>query len=450
MRSKLALALLLASATLAVAQTPKGHDWPRLLGPRGDGHSQETGLDLDWSGQGPPLVWSDEVGLGFAPPVVAGGRVFVFDRVDDEARLRAFDAASGERLWDARYPTDYVDYYQYSPGPRAAPVVAGERVCAHGVEGRLRCHRTGDGELLWELDTSERFHVVKNFFGVGSAPIVHGELLIVPVGGSPPDSPKIHSGDVRGDGSGLVAFDVASGEVRWQASDELASYSSPVIAEVGEREHGLAFLRGGLVGFDPASGAVAFEFPWRSKTLDSVNAANPVVVGSRVLIAETYGPGGVLLDVGGDAPEVVWRDPRRQREQSLRPHWMTPIVVDGVVYASSGRNSGDAELRAVVLETGRVLWSEPDLGRTTLIHADGHLIALTEFGRLLAIEPSRERLRIVADATPQLPEGGGPLLESPAWAPPALAHGRLYLRGKTRIACFDLRPAAPGEDAKGR
>lgn len=449
MKTRIAVAAALLAALAAGAEDhAAGHDWPRLLGPAGDGHSLETGLDLEWPEEGPPLLWHAGVGLGFAAPVVAGGRAFVFDRVGDEARLRALDATTGERLWEVRYPTDYVDYYDYSPGPRAAPLASGERVYAFGVEGRLRCHRASDGEVLWEIDTAERFGVVRNFFGVGSAPVLHGDLLIAPIGGSPPDSPPIHSGEVRGNGTGLVAFDAATGEVVWHSSDELASYSSPLVVDMGGRKRGFAFMRGGLLGFDPDTGAIELEFPWRSRRLESVNAANPVVVGDRVLIGECYGPGGVLLDVGGAQPEVVWKDPPQRRRQSLQPHWMTPIVVDGVVYASSGRNAGDAELRAVALETGKVLWSEPDLGRTTLIHADRHLVALSEYGRVLAIRPSPERLEVVSDATPRMPgRPAEPVLDSPAWAPPALAHGRLYLRGRSRVACFDLRPGGAAGDA---
>ena len=34
-----------------------------------------------------------------------------------------------------------------------------------------------------------------------------------------------------------------------------------------------------------------------------------------------------------------------------------------------------------------------------------------------------------------------PLIHHPAWAPPVLSHGILYVRGKGRLAAVDLRPA---------
>jgi outer membrane protein assembly factor BamB len=434
-----AFLIALAVGALGAARTPNGHDWPGLLGPNRDGRSAETGLDFAWGKDGPPRLWQASAGLGFSAPAVAGGRVFFFDREGDLARLRALDADTGRELWRSTYPTRYEDLYGYSPGPRVPPLVDGDRVYTYGAEGRLRCLDAKTGALLWELDTAERFSVVQNFFGVGASPIVEGALLIVSVGGSPKGSPNIHSGEVRGNGSGLVAFDKLTGAVRWSASDELASYSSPVIANLHGRRFGFAIMRGGLLAFDPASGRIASTFPWRSPKLESVNAATPVVVGDQVLLSESYGPGGVLLRVGPDGgTRAVWQDPAVPRQQSLRLHWMTPIVHEGTIFASSGSGSGDAELRAVSLANGQVLWREPGLGRATLLLADGHLIVLTEFGRLIALRPNPARYEVVADATPARPEAGEPALGTPSWAPPALSQGRLYLRGKDQLACFRL------------
>ena len=414
-----------------------GSDWPRFLGPSGDGKSPETGVVLDWPPGGPPVRWHKRIGDGYSMPSVARGRLFLFDRHGDRARLTCLRSETGEELWCAEYPTDYEDMYQFSTGPKTTPVVDGERVYTFGVEGRLRCHRVTDGKLLWDVDTETRFGVVQNFFGVGSTPIVEGDLLIVPVGGSPAGTPGIQSGRVVGNGSGIVAFDKRTGEVRYKITDELASYSSPTIVTIGKRRWGFAFLRGGLVGFEPSSGKVDFHFPWRSRKLESVNASNPVVVGDRVLISESYGPGSALLRVRPGTYEVVWKDPPG-RNKSLKTHWMTPIHHEGYVYASSGSGSGDAELRAVELATGKVMWSKPGLGRSTLLYVDGRLVVLTERGRLLVVRASPESYEQVADVVLRTP--GAPLIDYPAWNPPVLSHGLLHVRGKDRLACLDLIP----------
>jgi outer membrane protein assembly factor BamB len=442
------LALAQADRAVELRTRTTGRDWPRFLGPDATGKSSETGLALAWPDSGPPLRWHVEIGEGFSMPSVALGRLFVFDRQGDRARLLCRHAETGEELWRAEYPTDYQDMYGFSNGPRSSPVVDEDRVYTFGVEGRLRCHSVADGKLLWEIDTTRRFNVVQNFFGVGSTPFVEGDLLIVPVGGSPPDTPGIQSGKVRGGGSGIVAVDKRTGEVRYQTSDELASYSSPVVVTIGEHRQGLAFMRGGLVGFDPVTGRIGFRFPWRAKKLESVNASNPVVIGDKVLISESYGPGAALLRVSRDAYEVLWQDPARNK--SLETHWMTPIYHDGYVYASSGSGSGDAELRAVEFRTGKVVWRKPGLGRSTLLWVDRHLIVLTERGKLLVVRATPEAYEQVAQVTLALPlpaktgdaeqSAGSPLINYPAWNAPILSHGLLYVRGKDRLACFDLLP----------
>ena len=436
---------------LAGAPPLAAADWPSFLGPNRDGHSSETGILLDWKETGPPLVWRTNVGEGYATPVVANGKLFHFDRIRDRARLVAMNAATGAPLWQVETPLEYDDYYGYSGGPRASPVVDGDRVYTHGVDGRLQCRRTDSGALVWEVDTQRDFGFVQNFFGVASAPLIDGELLIVPIGGSPSDSPPIHSGRVTGNGSGVVAFDKLSGKVRWKTSDQLASYASPVVRDVRGRRIGFHFARGGLLGFDPATGAERFFFPWRAPRLESVNAATPVVVGDEVLITESYGPGAAMLRLtvgsatsaadrragsGGTGYSVVWKDGARPK---LAAHWSTPVVHDGFIYASSGEKSGAAELVCLDWKTGAVRWSQPGLYRSTLLYVDGHLVVLTEYGQLLLVRATPERFDVVA-RTDLRDADGRPLVSHPAWGAPILANGLLYLKGEGSLVALRLIP----------
>ena len=163
----------------------------------------------------------------------------------------------------------------------------------------LHCVTILDGKPLWGVDTSAKFHVVQNFFGVGSAPVVEGELLIVQIGGSPPGRARtlLDTRDpIQGNGSGIVAFNKWTGEVVYQITDELASYTTPTLAIINARRWCFAFARGGLVGFDPRTGTVDFYYPWRAKKFESVNASNPVVVDDLVFISETYGPGSFATE----------------------------------------------------------------------------------------------------------------------------------------------------------
>src|SRR6266511_4396339 len=96
--------------------------------------------------------------------------------------------------------------------PERRPGVDGDRVYLYGSEGMLYCLRTADGKPLWKVDTKKDYGIVQNFFGVGSAPVVEGDLLIVQTGGSPPDSDPDQFARVKGNGTGVVAFDKRTGK----------------------------------------------------------------------------------------------------------------------------------------------------------------------------------------------------------------------------------------------
>jgi outer membrane protein assembly factor BamB len=385
------------------------------------------------------VLWTRKLGTGYAMPSISQGKLYHFERVVNTARLICCDATSGKELWTFAYPTIYRDKYNYNGGPRCCPVIDGNRVYLHGVEGMLHCVTADKGEILWKIDTIKQFGVVQNFFGVGSTPIVEGDLLIVVIGGSPPKSDAIEDFmKLEGNGSGVVAFDKLTGKIRWQLSNELAGYSSPVVASVNGKRKGFAFTRGGLLGFEPKTGKQDFFFPWRADVLESVNAANPVIVGDRVLISETYGPGAVFLQLQNGDPKVLWSDARKPpRDKSLMAHWATPIERDGYVYGCSGRHDTNAELRCIELATGKVMWSQPELTRTSLLMVDDHFICLGEDGILQLLRVNPKKYDVVSEVELLDPQTNRPLLRSPCWAAPILSHGRLFVRGDDRLVCLE-------------
>jgi hypothetical protein len=168
-----------------------------------------------------------------------------------------------------------------------------------------------------------------------------------------------------------------------------------------------------------------------------VNAATPVVVGNEVLISETYGPGSSLLRVRPGGYEVVWSDPPG-RNKAMQTHWNTSVYHDGYLYGSSGRYTGNAELRCIQWKTGKVMWSEPGLSRASLLYVDGHFVCLGEFGTLRLVQATPEKYHEVAAAIIRERADGPELIEYPAWAAPILSHGLLYVRGRDRLVCLRL------------
>lgn len=425
-----------------------GDDWPEFLGKNRDGKSNEKGILTDWRDGKLKIKWTRPLKESYGIGSVADGRYFQFDRVADNEVLTCLNAESGEELWSKSYPTTYRDLYGYNGGPRTSPVIDQDRVYTYGAAGELRCYAIADGKLIWNRNTSKDFGVIQNFFGVGSTPVIFDDLIIAMVGGSPEESKSVPSGAldlVVGNGSAIVAFEKLSGKIRYKLSDDLASYSSPVISKINGKNLCFAFCRAGLICFDPATGKESFNYPWRDSKLESVNASNPVVVGDQVFISETYGPGSSLLKVTPEKFEVVWKDEKRSRVRAMQTHWNTAIHHDGFLYGSSGRHTNNAVLKCIDFKTGREKWSVPRLTRSSLLYIDGHFICITEAGRLFLFKASPEKFEVVTEIRLDLksPEGADPsdkLLSYPCWAAPIVSHGLLYVRGDRHLTCLDLIP----------
>ncbi len=404
----------LVALFLPVASAPAA-DWPQFLGPTRNGATPEANLAASWAPEGPPILWRKEVGQGFSGPVVAGDRLILFHRLADREVVECLDAASGKTRWSSAAPTAYRDDFGFDEGPRATPAIDGALVFTLGAEGKLRCLEIEKGTEVWSVDTREKFRAAKGFFGVAGSPLVEGGRVLVNIGGR--------------DGAGLVAFERGSGRVLWKATDDEASYSSPIAATIGGRRHALFFTRAGLVDADPETGDVRFRFPWRARGASSVNAATPIVVDDLVFISASYQTGAALLKVEGSAFTKVWSS-----DEALSNHYATSVHRDGYLYGFDGRHEYGPNLRCVELRTGKVVWSQDRFGGGTAILAGERLLILTDSGEV-----------IVAPASPKgfTPAARARILDGTVRAHPALSEGRIYARSEKKLVCADLR-AAPG------
>lgn len=419
-------------------------DWKQFLGPNGDSTSPEQGIDPSAWTPYPRIVWTTKIGESYGAPTIANGRLYQFDRYGNAERLTCYDANTGVELWIYEYDSLYRDAYGYNNGPRTSPLIDDGHAYLFGVTGILTCVNLGSHEAVWQIDTAKQYRVIGNFFGVAANPVVHNDKLLVMVGGSPKQSQGL-SRDVlqlvQPNNCAVVAFDKSTGKEQYRVGDDLASYASICVHKVGERELGLAFLRGGLLAWDVDTGNQAFEFPWRANMRDSVNAAMPLVHENHILLSEAYEIGSVLLDCTTDTPEVVWKDAKKPRSKNnFRAHWSTPVLVDGYLYGGHGRNEPDADFRCIDFLTGEVKWKFWRHERSSVLAIDGYLIALGEAGTLKLLKPTPDEPSEVCsvDLNSIPAENGNPLLRSPCWAAPIVAGGKLYLRGRDRLVCMQL------------
>lgn len=410
--------LVWAVTALATGAAAAG-DWPQVLGPRRDGQAAaDERLAASWPAAGPPVVWTSDVGAGYAGVSVADGRALVFHRRDGRELVEAFAAGTGKPLWrDEGHPTDFRPQVGDGDGPLCTPVVAGDRVVVLGASGTLACLDARTGRRAWSRATHRDYDAPEGYFGAGSTPLVVGPRVLVNVGGR--------------DDAGLVCFDLETGRTLWQGTAEAASYSAPVAVEIAGEPHALAVTRLSCLLVDVATGNVRWRFPFGQRG-PTVNAATPVLIGGdRLLVTSAYGIGCVCATFDRAAATPIW-----QGAGPLASQYCTPVLVAGHLYCLDGRDDlPPADFVCVEAASGREVWRERGFGYGTLLAADGRLVVAKTDGELVLVRPDPAGLEVLARCRPF-----GAELAGAVRALPALAAGRLYLRDDRRLLCLQVGP----------
>ena len=402
--------------TAALCQLASAGDWPQLLGPERNGvAAADQRLAEKWPAAGPRECWRRPVGSGYAGVAVAEGRLILFHREGDREVTEALDAETGKTLWRTDHATRFRPQVGGGDGPLCTPTIAGGRVITFGAQGVLSCIDLATGKPAWQRETHRELDAAEGYFGAGSSPLVVGDCVVVNVGGR--------------DGAGVVGFELATGKVRWQATNEPASYAAPTAVQLGGRSHAVVVTRYQCLLIDAADGSIGWQFPFGMRG-PTVNAATPLVWtaddgSSRLLVTAAYGIGSICAQFDNQVAEPIW-----QGTDSLASQYCTPILLDGHLYCIDGRDDvPPATLKCVEAATGKIRWQEENVGYGTILAADGKLIAAKTDGELLLLQPSPAGVETLARARP---------LPGTLRALPALAAGRLYLRNDTTLVCLTV------------
>ncbi len=450
-RMFIVLALLGSFGSAAV----RADDWPQWLGPKRDGVWRESGLLEKFPAGGPKIRWRTSIGAGYSGPAVAGGKVFLTDRilaagasnpdnpfarnelVDGQERVLCLNEANGTLVWKHEYDCPY--QISYPVGPRTTPVVAGDRVYTLGAMGDLYCLDVNTGKPVWHQNFPKEYKVEVPVWGFAGHPLVVGDLLICLVGGK---------------GSVVVAFDKDSGQERWKALDAPEpGYAPPMLYDIGGQPQFILWHPQSVNALNPRTGAVYWSQPFGGKgkkgTLKAgMSIPTPRLAGDNLFLTCFYdGPLMLKLD-GAKKPSVLWKGEGRgeQPEQTTGLHSVmsTPFLKDGHIYGVCSYG----ELRCLNAATGERLWSTHQYtsgeslrwGNAFLVEQGDRFILFNEKGDLIIAkftpkghaEISRSH---ILDPTNTM---AGPRGRRVVWSHPAFANRSVYARNDREIVCVSM------------
>ena len=378
-------------------------DWPGFRGPARDGVVPGARIATAWSESPPVELWRRPIGPGWSSFAVQGGRLYTQEQRGEEELVSCYDAATGEPIWRHRDPARFWESHA-GAGPRATPTLVSGRLYTFGATGILNALDAADGSLIWSRDAAADTGKEVPHWGFTSSPLVVGGLVIVDTGT-------------------LVAYDLATGEVRWTGPESSVSYSSPHLVTLEGVTQVLLLGGSGAVSVAPADGSTLWEHIWPGS---SIVQPNRTADGDLLLSATGAASGramrrlAVSRKADGWAAEVVWTS------NGLKPYFSDFVVHRGHAFGFDGRIMASLDL-----EDGKRSWKGGRYGH-------GQLLLLPDQDLLLVVSEKGE-LALVSATTDRFTElARVPGLEGKSWTHPVLVGDLLVLRNSEEMVAFRL------------
>ena len=97
------------------------------------------------------------------------------------------------------------------------------------------------------------------------------------------------------------------------------------------------------------------------------------------------------------------------------------------------QGGGTARTIAYDKMSGEVVWATNEMGWGTCLWVEGYLLCCDIKGNLYLMKPGAEKFELVTEMAESLGKVRGRV-----WTIPVAANGRLYLRFKQKLVCYEL------------
>jgi outer membrane protein assembly factor BamB len=387
------------SAT-AIAQTEAA--WPGFRGPNRDGIISGVRIETDWSTSPPVELWRRPIGPGWSSFAVRGDLLYTQEQRGDDEVVACYNVTTGEPVWKHR---DAARFWESNAGagPRATPTLSDGRLYTFGATGILNVLNADDGTVVWSRNAASDIEAKVPDWAFSSSPLVVDDVVIVAGAGA------------------LVAYDLASGDLRWSGADGGDSYSSPHLLTIDGVAQVLLLSAAGAISVAPTAGKLLWEHSWPS--------------GMRIVQPALTTDGNILI-VGGERNGIrriavahragQWTIEERWTSAQLKPYFSDFAVHNGHAYGFDGRI-----LACIDLKDGKRKWKG---GR----YGSGQLVLLADQDLLLVL--SEQGTLALAVATPdQFKElAQFPAIEGKTWNHPVLVGDILLVRNGQEMVAFRL------------
>ena len=428
--------IVLVASVARAADPAADARWAGWRGPGGQGIAAANGLPTEWS-ESKNLAWKTAIpGKGHSSPVVWGDRIFLTTAIEgavvpgakavqhvDEGKefihpdavgadrkhkfeVLAIDAKTGKILWErvAFEGTPYDSAHRKASFASPTAVTDGKRVYAFfGSEGLYAYDF--DGKRLWKAAMPG---IANMGVGYGTSPVLHDGFVI------------LQCDEDGGVESFIAAYDAATGKEAWRVPRKIqVSWATPVIVRAGERDELVTAGAEWLIAYEPKTGKEL----WRSKGLGSNAVPTPVVGKDIVVLTSGYPSKRAIAIKPGGSGDITGSDRVLWTYEKGTAYVPSPILYGDFVYLVTDKGLMtclDAKTGAVRYEGARL--PVPATFMASPVAFEGKILLPSQDGDVFVIKagPAHEVLRTNS-------------LGEPISASPAIANGRIYIRGEKTL-----------------